>query len=237
MKWQTILGWHLIGGLNVAGLFIAHLAWANAETLQVQATPITNEQVEAGLRKNREALRREKEFQANTALTHQRLANILSQQGDPNGAIEEYQAAILLNPRMSEAYNGLGAVYIDKHEWVHAEQVLQKGTYLAPQDHQAWFWLGRTRLAQEHFPQAEKALLQATQLEPNNPESHSDLALAFMAQGRIQEAKTALRKAIALQPDFSEAHHRLEQVRAARDDSKQLRESAQKILHTLFRRE
>jgi len=83
----------------------------------VPGTPVTNESVEAGLRKNREALRNAPQFQTNDALTHLRLAEVLGHQGDPNGAIEEYQAAIELNPGMAEAYRGMGAVYIDKHEW------------------------------------------------------------------------------------------------------------------------
>jgi cytochrome c-type biogenesis protein CcmH/NrfG len=58
-----------------------------------------------------------------------------------------------------------------------------------------------------------------------------------MAQGHGKEAEKAFKKSIALQPDFSEAHHRLEQVRGAQDDSEQLIQSAQHILHTLFRRE
>jgi hypothetical protein len=53
---------------------------------------VTNESVEAGLRKLREALRTSPEFQANDAPTHLRLAKILSYQGDPNGAIEEFRA-------------------------------------------------------------------------------------------------------------------------------------------------
>ena len=93
---------------------------------ELSSQPVTNESVEDGLRKNREALRTSPEFQTNDAPTHQRLAEVLSQQGDPNGAIEEYQAALTLNPSLIKAYRGLGAVYIDKHEWQKAQQALQK---------------------------------------------------------------------------------------------------------------
>jgi cytochrome c-type biogenesis protein CcmH/NrfG len=58
-----------------------------------------------------------------------------------------------------------------------------------------------------------------------------------MAQGKTQNAKKALWQAIRLQPDLAEAHHRLEQVRAAKNHSQQLIQSARYILHTLFRRE
>ena len=199
--------------------------------------PITNESVEAGLRKNREALRASPEFQANDTPTHLQLAEVLSQQGDPNGAIEEYLAVIHLDPLLGEAYRELGAVYIDKHNWQKAEQALRKGVELNSQDHQSLYWLGRSLLAQERFYQASEALLAAKEFDPNNPEIHSDLGLTLMAQGQIQEAMKSLKKAISLQPDFADAHHRLEQVRAAKNDSDQLIQAARRILHILFRRE
>ena len=56
-------------------------------------------------------------------------------------------------------------------------------------------------------------------------------------KGHIQKAENALIQAIRLQPDLAEAHHRLKRVRAAQDDSGQRIQSAQHILHVLFRRE
>ncbi len=193
--------------------------------------------MEAELGKNREALRSSPKFQTNDALTHLQFATILSQQGDPNGAIEEYHATLKLNPSLDEPYRGLGAVYIDMHECDKAEQALQKGTALNPHDHQAFYWLGRSLLALKRFSQAQEALETATQLDQNNPEVQSDLGLTLMAQGLIQEAEKALKKAITLQPDFAEAHHRLEQVQAASTNPQALIQSAQDILRTLFRRE
>ncbi len=199
--------------------------------------PTTNERVESGLGKTRETLRALPKFKKNDALTHWQLATILSQQGDPNGAIEEYLAALELNPSLSAAYRELGAVYIDKHEWKKAEQSLEKGTTLNPHDHLAFYWLGRSLLAQERFPLAQTALSTATQLEPNNPETQSDLALALMAQGLFQEAEVAIKTAIRLQPDFAEAHHRLERMQASHANPHELIQAAHDILDTLFRRE
>ena len=199
--------------------------------------PITNEFVERELRKHREALRDSPEFTEKNESTHLQLAAILSQQGDPNGAIQEYQAALALNPSLSEAYRDLGAVYIDKHEWQKAEQSLRKGTELNQQDHRAWYWLGRSLIAQEHFPQAREALVTAIQIDPTNPQLHSDLGLALMAQGHFKKAGETLRHAISLQPDFAEAHDRLERVRDAHDNSEKLILEARDILDTLFRRE
>lgn len=201
------------------------------------SAPVTNECVETSLRHKREALRQLPEFSSGQAETHLKLAELLMQQGDPNGAIEEYQTTLELKPKMAQALRGMGAVYLDTHEWEKAEQALRKGVELNPEDHQAWYWLGRSLIAQEHFQQAREAFETATHFAPNDAEIFSDLGLAFMAQGNHQEAETALKNAINLQPDFAEAHHRLEQVRAAQEDPQQLIRSARNILHVLFRRE
>ncbi len=205
--------------------------------LGLMSRPVTNESVEAGLLKIREALRSSPKFQTNDASTHMALAKIFNHQGDPNGAIEEYRFAIALNPSLAEAYRGLGAVYLDKHEWENAKLALEVGIRLDPQHSQDFYWLGRALIAQDHFSQASNALATATRLDSNDASAYSDLGLALMAQGHIQKAEHALIQAIRLQPDLAEAHHRLERVRAAQDDSEQLIQSAQHILHVLFRRE
>ena len=225
----------IFGTLNLS-LGTGHAA-ETPKALVVTDTLITNEFVENGLRKNRTILRNSREFRIKNESTHLQLAAMLSQQGDPNGAIEEYQAALALNPSLSEAYRDLGAVYIDKHEWQKAEQSLRKSTMLDPNDHEAWYWLGRAFIAQEYFPQAGEALLTAIHLDSTNSQLRSDLGLAFMAQGQITEAGKTLREAIRLQPDFAEAHDRLERVRDAQDNPRTLILSARNILDTLFRRQ
>lgn len=122
------------------------------------SSPVTNERVEAGLRKIRNARRTSPEFQRKDVPIHLRLANILSQQGDPNGAIEEYQVSIQLNPDMAEAYRGMEAVYLDKHEWILAEDALERSSRIDQADGRMWFWLGRILLAQRKFSEAAEAL-------------------------------------------------------------------------------
>jgi cytochrome c-type biogenesis protein CcmH/NrfG len=200
-------------------------------------SPVTNECVEASLRQQREALRTLPEFQAGTPETHLRLAELLMQQGDPNGAIEEYQTAIQLNPAMEEAFRGMGAVYLDKHEWGLAEEALQSSSRLDQTNRKTFFWLGRALLAQAKFPEAAHALTTATKLDNQDAETFSDLALAHMAQGQFMEAGAALHQAIRLKPDLAEAHHRLEVVQSARQDSDRLKRSTQEILVIYFRRE
>ena len=202
-----------------------------------RGNPVTNESVEAGILTIRQALRASPAFQQHDAPTHLRLAEILSQQGDPNGAIEEYHAAIELDPTMAEAYRGLGAVHIDTHQWSEAEDALRAGTRLDGTDSQTFYWLGRALMAQQKFSDAIAALTTATNLNSQDAESFADLALVHMAQKHPLKASKALTRAIQLKPDFAEAHHRLEILRASERDARQLNQGAMDILNILFRRE
>ncbi|HNP27942.1 MAG: tetratricopeptide repeat protein [Nitrospira sp.] len=206
------------------------------ETCSAHA-PVTNECVEAGLRTRREKLRAEAAFQADTPATHVKLADLLNQQGDPNGAIEEYRAAIQLDPGLADAFRGLGAVYLDQHEWKKAEHALEQAAHLDSENSQIRYWLGRALLAQQKFLEARQALKTATKLNPNDAEAFSDLGLSFMAQGQSRDAINALQQAIRLRPDYSEAHSRLELANALKLNKDQLVHETAKILQILFRRE
>lgn len=207
------------------------------EKVWVPGNPVTNEAVEAGLLKIRKSLRASPTFQKNDAPTHLQLAQLLSQQGDPHGAIEEYQAAIQLDPALAEAYRGLGAVYIDTHQWTQAEDALQTSTRLDNTDSQTYYWLGRALMAQHKFSDAIAAFSIATNLNPHDAEAFADLGLVRMAQGDFSDASKALTQAIQLRPDYAEAHHRFEILRASQQDPKQLNLAALGILNILFRRE
>ena len=221
------------GNVNVSAQDAAPMK----EKMWVPGNPVTNESVEAGLLKIRQSLRASPAFQKNDAPTHLHLAEVLSQQGDPNGAIEEYEAAIQLDPTLAEAYRGLGAVHIDTHQWSQAESALRTSTRLDSTDSQTFYWLGRTSMAQHKFSDATAALTTATDLNPQDAEAFADLGLVRMAQNDSLEADKALTRAIQLRPDFAEAHHRLEVLRASQQDPNQLNQAALEILHILFRRE
>ena len=199
--------------------------------------PVTNESVEAGLRRVRETYRASPDFLSDNPKTHLTLAGLLAQQGDPNGAIEEYRAAIREAPDLAEAYRGLGAILIDKHEWSEAIEALQHGVRLDSEDRQSFYWLGRAFLARQDYSNAAQAFSRACALNPEEAETWSDLALAYMAQGQPREAEDALRRAIQLKPDFTEAHHRLETVTDHRSDPPGLTHATHELLAILFRRE
>ena len=59
-------------------------------------------------------------------------AKAAQQRGDNAGAIEKYRAMLKLAPHLAPAYNNLGRLYFNGHDYAHAAQVLKKGLELNP---------------------------------------------------------------------------------------------------------
>src|SRR6266481_3351872 len=54
-------------------------------------------------------------------------ARAARQDGHTATAIEKYRAIIKLAPHLAAAYNNLGMLYFDGHDYTHAIEVLQRG--------------------------------------------------------------------------------------------------------------
>jgi tetratricopeptide (TPR) repeat protein len=59
-------------------------------------------------------------------------ARAARQRGDIATAIEKYRAMIQLAPHLAAAYNNLGMLYFDSHDYVRTIEVLQHGLELNP---------------------------------------------------------------------------------------------------------
>jgi cytochrome c-type biogenesis protein CcmH/NrfG len=196
---------------------------------------------EAGLeeefRQAREKLRSAPEFQRNDALTHMRFAEALHHRGDLTGAIQEYRAAISAKPDLSEAYRGLGVVFMDRHDWPRAAEALAIATDQHPDDAEAFYWLGRALMAHGDWSGAGTALTRAADLNPEDAEAYADLGLVRMAQGDLPAAAEALRHAVDLKPDNADTHNLLETVLAHQHDQEHVSKAARRMLDTMFARE
>src|SRR5579863_7447366 len=54
-------------------------------------------------------------------------AKAARQRGDSATAIDKYKAILKLAPHLAAAYNNLGMLYFDGHDYAHAVDVLQRG--------------------------------------------------------------------------------------------------------------
>jgi cytochrome c-type biogenesis protein CcmH/NrfG len=193
--------------------------------------------LEEEFRQAREKLRASPEFAGTDPEAHLRFAEALHHRGDLTGATEEYQAAITLNPELTEAYRGLGVVFIDRHDWMRAVKALTITTQRRPEDAEAFYWLGRAHLARGDWKEAAEVLARTIRLKPEDAEAYADLGLVRMVQGNPPAAVEALRQAVSLKPDDADAHSLLETVLTHQQNPEQVTSAARQVLDTMFARE
>src|SRR5579859_3052672 len=59
-------------------------------------------------------------------------AHAASQRGDQAAAIEKYREIIKQAPHLAAAYNNLGVIYFNQHDFQNAAEVLRRGLELKP---------------------------------------------------------------------------------------------------------
>ena len=95
-------------------------------------------------------------------------AKAAQQRGDNAEAIEKYRAMLKLAPHLAPAYNNLGMLYFNEHDYEHAAQVLKHGLELNPDMPTASALLGMSYHEIGDHAQAEPLLEAAVRANPND---------------------------------------------------------------------
>lgn len=126
-------------------------------------------------------------------------------------AIEHYRIAINYNKDYSEAYNNLGVIYLERHQFGMAikqfkkaiSNILYTTPYLAQGNlGMAYYKLGNTKLAIKHL---KTSVFQ----NPKYCVGHNSLGLVHYAIKKVDKAVKNFLKALEVCPQYVEAHYRL----------------------------
>lgn len=136
---------------------------------------------------------------------HDFKARTLLSQGDPQGAITSYQAALKINPTRDDLHALLGNIYTTEQRFDEAvtsyEQAVTRNPTAANR-----YSLGQGYLAVGRFDEAKAQFELVRQLSPTEPFGNFGLGLANARQGRFDFAIEAFDAAIAIKGDYWEAH-------------------------------
>jgi tetratricopeptide (TPR) repeat protein len=135
------------------------------------------------------------------AVLHFSHAIVLHSFGDFDIAIEDYQAAIRLNPAYPEAHKGLGQVFLHKGNLDGAIVELKESARLKPEDAQTHRNLGSALFLKRNLDDALTELGEAIRLEPKNPDGHLFLANVYRAKSMQAEAAQEYDKFLKLRPN------------------------------------
>jgi tetratricopeptide (TPR) repeat protein len=151
----------------------------------------------------------------NSARMHQAMAHELAKHGDNSQAIENYRAALKINPNLPGLHFELAEMLNissapDARE--EAESEYKKAIEVNPLDEQAECRLGDIAARRNDLKEAYDRYAQAVQLRPDDADADIGLAKVLMAMGQPQKAEPLLEHAIQLDPTSAVAHFRLSTI-------------------------
>jgi tetratricopeptide (TPR) repeat protein len=136
-------------------------------------------------------------------------AKAAQQRNDNATAAAKYRAMIKLAPHLAPAYNNLGMLYFDQHDYTRASETLERGLRLNPNMPTASAMLGMSYYELGMYERAEPLIRAAVKANPNDDKAEMMLANVFIKLRKYDEAAQTLNKFLARNPKDQEAWYEL----------------------------
>jgi tetratricopeptide (TPR) repeat protein len=134
----------------------------------------------------------------------------LYQQGDIQGAVEEFHRALMLDPRNVNVHNSLGVCHGVMGEWDRALERFETALNIDPDEVMAIYNLGLVHLLGEaDKPKALERFLEAARRDEAIFEIQLETGKLYLEMGQTEEALEFLGKAATLNPQSSLAQRYL----------------------------
>jgi tetratricopeptide (TPR) repeat protein len=147
-----------------------------------------------------------------SARMHQLMAHELAREGDNQGAIAHYRAALKIDPRLSDIHFELGEM-LNTSSSASDREAAEKEYRVAleenPFDEKSECRLGDIALRQSDMKTAAAYYTKALQMRPDDPDANFGLAKILMSMRRPKEAEPHLERAVQLDPYNPASHYRL----------------------------
>lgn len=144
-----------------------------------------------------------------TFRTHFNLGSALTDKGEYDRAISEFEKSIKLNPKDHESYTSLGAAYYRKGDMEKAKEMFIKAIEMASNSHRAHNNLGNVYTVEGKTDLALKEYQEAIKIKPDFAEAYYNMGNAYKDSGDLHNAITAFAKAIEYEPGFSQSYYNL----------------------------
>ena len=132
-------------------------------------------------------------------------AKSAQQRGDSAAAIAKYRDMIKLAPHLAAAYNNLGMIYFNEHDYSHAAEVLKRGLELHPDMPTASAMLGMSYFQLGMDDKAEPLLRAALRSNPDDDNVEMVLAHILINLKKYSEAASHLSNFLERNPKDQEA--------------------------------
>jgi tetratricopeptide (TPR) repeat protein len=163
----------------------------------------------------------------NDAPLRVRYGEALGAMGKYQAAIEQFNAALKIDPKHTGAYLDLGMVAMLNKDNSAAERYFEKvisltdaGQYsqLDPVREQAYYNLGLLALNDKRYTEAAGFFKGALGIRRDSSDTYYQLAKAYQALGDVDSAITQLETGLQFDPGFAEAHYYLGELYKIKHD-------------------
>lgn len=137
----------------------------------------------------------------------------LRRENDLDGAIEQFEEALRIEPAFAPAHFNLGTLAHMNRRYAEAIAHFAAAVQAKPDYAEARFYLadslfnhGIQLMQQSRLPEAAARFEEVLKLEPDSAGAHNSLGLVLRKMRRYDASRAHLARAIAIKPDLAEAH-------------------------------
>ena len=123
------------------------------------------------------------------------------QKGDLDAAVDGYNRALFLNPKVADVYNNLGVALRAQGKLEASLACYRRSLVLRPASAAVHSNMGNVLREMGRLQSSVAAHQQAIKLAPNNPEAYYNLGLALRDLGQVDQALACFSRTLSLKPD------------------------------------
>jgi protein O-mannosyl-transferase len=137
------------------------------------------------------------------------LGFVLTQKGEVDEAMAQFQQALQINPKDPPSWNNVGNVLFHWGKVDEAIPYFQKALQLNPDYTEALNNLGSALLQEGKVDQAIARFQKALQIDPDSVEAYGNLGNAMLQEDKVDEAIAQYQKALQLSPHNANLYNNL----------------------------
>lgn len=141
----------------------------------------------------------------------------LLKQGDSEAALQEFERAIAINPKLTVAYLRAGDIYREQGDYAAAERRYGSAAQVEPASFDAQYLHGLALQLLDRYSDAVRAYIRALIINPRDFNANLNLATTYLQLGEPQQALAYAQRAVELDPKSSAARSNLGAAYSALD--------------------
>jgi len=132
-------------------------------------------------------------------------AEIAKGQGDYDEALKIFREVLQQNPVATEAFVGIGDIYLIQKDWQRAEPAFARAVKLEPRSFEAQYGHAVSLQMMKKFIDAVRAYHRALTINPDDMGANMNIATTYLQMGRPQSALVFAERAVELEGNTAPA--------------------------------